>query len=380
MVAAHPHCAAEDRLPGAAFEPGQLEHRGRLCDRNVVEHAERADDEARKQQAGDRYVAHIRNDHVALIVGKPGEVKQCDCAPRQQRCEQQRRQCAEQSRTGSQAHPVRQVNHRVQNHCRRHQCDRDGAGPVAQGGQQEQHQHHECNDDADQCAQPAPPGDRNDHDREHRGQRDQRPRPLVVEEGICRASGRVDLAADPDMVTDCEVGLARPAAGLQERVGAPVGTGVDRDQNVHAMGTVVLGRNRGGGQHRPDVRASAGCGRTGQHVAGLGGDGAGGRVLERHRDFRLLMAGPQPYRTGQNGNADHDQCSDDDLGGHRAQRRGAGGMRVGMRVRHPQQGRGSFWSATAGSWPGSCRAARSRWPGHGPTAGSRCAGDPGSAS
>ena len=224
------------------------------------------------------------------------------------------------------------------------------AGAVAQGGQQEHHQHDERNDDADQCPQSAPPGDRDDHDREHRGQRDQRPRPLVVEEGVGRRSGRVDLAADPDVVTDCEVGLAGAAAELQQRVGALVGAGVDRDQVLHAMGTVVLGRHRIGGQHRA-------------RPSGLPQVAA---VLDSTCPASVVTAPPAAFWNGSGmstfcwlGHSHtapastatpmHDQCSDDDLGGHRAQRRGAGGVRVGVRMRHPQQGRGLFWPATGGA-------------------------------
>ena len=70
--------------------------------------------------------------------------------------------------------------------------------------------------------------------------RDQRPRPLVVVEGVGRGAGRVDLAGDPDLVTDRELGLARPAAELQQRVGARVRSGVDRDERLHTVGAVAL--------------------------------------------------------------------------------------------------------------------------------------------
>ncbi len=176
------------------------------------------------------------------------------------------------------------------------------------------------------------------------------------------------------------LGWPGPAAELQHRVGALVGAGVDGDQDLHAMGTAVRGLLWIGGQHRARRWASARCGLAGQHMPGFGGDRAACCVLERQRDVDLLLAGPQPHRAGQHGNADDDQCSDDDLGGHRTQRRGAAGVRVGVRVRHPQQGRGPFWPATGGRTTGSCPAARSRWPGRGPMAASRCAGDPASAS
>ena len=232
----------------------------------------------------------------------------------------------------------------------------------------------------DQRPQPAPAGDRDDHDGEHRGEGDQRPGPLVVEERVAGRARRIDLAADADVVADGEVGLAGPAAELEQRVGALVRAGVDGDQGLHALATALRSLHWIGGQHRARRGAPARRGLAGQHVPGLGGDRTAGRVLEWQRDVDLLLAGPQPHRAGEHGDADGDQQSDDDLGGHRAQRRGTGGVRVGMRVRHPQQGRGRYWPATAGRTPGSCPAARSRWPGRGPTAASRCAGDPASAS
>ena len=82
VVAAHPHRAEEDRAPRTAVaDLGQLEHRRRLGDGDVVEHAERADDEAGQQQPGDRHIAQVRGDLVVLVLGQAGEVSQFDCRP-----------------------------------------------------------------------------------------------------------------------------------------------------------------------------------------------------------------------------------------------------------------------------------------------------------
>ena len=258
-------------------------------------------------------------------------MSQFDCGPGQYGGKQQRCQRAEQRRAGAQAHAVCQVDHRIQDHGRRHQRDGDRGGPVAQGGQHEHDQHHERDDDADQRPQSAPPGDRDDHHREGDGQPDQRPRPLVVVERVGRGAGRVDLAGHPDLVTDRELRLARPAAELQQRVGALVRTGVDRDERLHAVGTVALGGHRWGRQHRSHRLVAAGRRAAGHHVAGLGGDRTARGVLERQRDVDLLLARPEPCRPGQGHDADGDQQSDDDLGGERSQRRwSAQGMRMGV--------------------------------------------------
>lgn len=71
-------------------------------------------------------------------------------------------------------------------------------------------------------------------------------------------------------------------------------------------------------------------------MPGFGGDGTAGRVLERQRDVDLLLAGPQQCGSGDHGDADADEQSDDDLGSQRTQRsRAAQRVRVGMRMRHP---------------------------------------------
>ena len=82
VVAAHPHGTEEDRPPrGAVAQLGQLEHRRRLGDGDVVEHAERADDEPGQQQAGDRHVAQVGGDLVVLVLGQAGEMRKIDCRP-----------------------------------------------------------------------------------------------------------------------------------------------------------------------------------------------------------------------------------------------------------------------------------------------------------
>ena len=86
VVAAHPHGAEEGGFAAGAGL-GQLEHRRGLRDGDVVEHAQRADDEPGQQQPGDRYVAEIGGHFVVLVLRQPGQVGQFDCAPGQQRSE-----------------------------------------------------------------------------------------------------------------------------------------------------------------------------------------------------------------------------------------------------------------------------------------------------
>ena len=141
---------------------------------------------------------------------------------------------------------MREVNYRVED-CRRcHQRDRNGGGAVAQRGQQEHHENEESHDDPDEGPQPAPPGDRDDDDGEHRRHGDERPGSLVVVERVDGQPGLVDLAADPNVIADGEIRLARPATELEQRVGAPVLPGVDRHQRLNTLGVVALRGHRWG--------------------------------------------------------------------------------------------------------------------------------------
>ena len=186
-------------------------------------------------------------------------------------------------------------------------------------------------------------GDRDDDDGERRGERDQRPRALVVVERVGRGSGLVDLAADADVVAGRERRLAGSAAELEHRLGVGVGPGFDGDERVRCTARPWPAPvSRCSSITAPTSAPPQSALPVDSTCPGLGGDRTARGVLERQRDVDLLLARPQQGGACHDRDADGHQDADDDLRGQRSERRRTvQGVRVGVRVRHPDEGRGS---------------------------------------
>ena len=101
------------------------------------------------------------------------------------------------------------------------------------------------------------------------GERDQRPAAFEVVERVGCGALCVDRPDDPDVITRRKLRLAGAGGELEQRVGAGVRSGIDRDQRQHAPSGARGCRERRGGKHLTGRRAAAVAQSAGQHVAAL---------------------------------------------------------------------------------------------------------------
>ena len=189
----------------------QLTDGRHLRHRDIVEHAQRADDDARQQQSSRVEVDAERVQEECVLVGQSGERSELDEGPRQHACQPQCCQRAQQGNVRGRAEPVREVERRERDHRRAN--DRDD-NRVRTRQQSRQHESHE-NGDADCKAgqrtdtSPAPEGD--DHDREQHCENPQRTGAFVVGEVVDGGAVRQSRRRENQVVAN--LGLLSLAGG-----------------------------------------------------------------------------------------------------------------------------------------------------------------------
>jgi hypothetical protein len=231
----------------------QFAHGGHLGDGDVVEHAERADDDARQQHAArvDRHRERV--EHRRAVVGVAGEVGHAHEDPRQHAGHHERGERGQQRHRRGGAHAVGEVQRDEGDHRRGDERGEHGLVSVEQRGQQEHHEHDQADRQAREGTGAAPAAEDEDRDDEQHREHQHRGGPLVLVERPGR--GAVDgLGGEHLHVVAGGEPLATAGRELLEREHLAGVLAVDhRERGERALGERVvraglqLGRHHAGG-------------------------------------------------------------------------------------------------------------------------------------
>ncbi len=110
MVSAYANAGAvESTYPVRRVGSAQLPHGGSLSHGHVIQHAERADDDAGEQQALEVHLLLADLQECGFLRTHPREDRDLDEEQRQQPGKKEARQGAEHSRRGGRVQPMREV-------------------------------------------------------------------------------------------------------------------------------------------------------------------------------------------------------------------------------------------------------------------------------